>query len=122
MAYAVLPDRGAGTTGDSITEAPLRKLTRRSFDFNLTEHCNLSCCECDHASPLLASKFASVESFSWDLEALARVFHSKQIRILGGEPLLHPQLTGFLTEARRIGVADSIVLITNGVLLHQAPP
>jgi MoaA/NifB/PqqE/SkfB family radical SAM enzyme len=122
MAYALLPDRVAGTADDSVTGAPARKLTRPSFDFNLTEHCNLNCCECDHASPLLAKKFASVESFSRDLQALARVFHSKQIRILGGEPLLHPRLTDFLTEARRIDIADSIVLITNGVLLHQAPP
>ncbi len=103
-------------------EAPVRKLTRPSFDFNLTEHCNLSCCECDHASPLLAKKFASVEAFSRDLQALAQVFHSKHLRILGGEPLLHPRLVDFLTEARRIGIANSIVLITNGVLLHKAPP
>jgi hypothetical protein len=55
---ALLEDMVGGTTGDSLMEAPVRKLTRESFDFNLTEHCNLSCCECDHASPLLAKKFA----------------------------------------------------------------
>jgi len=90
-------------------------------EYNLTEHCNLSCYACDHASPLLPRKFATVEDFARDFEALADVFHSKQLRIVGGEPLLHPQLFDFLKEARRIGIADAIVLITNGVLLPQMP-
>src|SRR6478736_2087477 len=98
-----------------------RKLTRLSVEYNLTEHCNLSCYACDHASPLMREKFASVDEFKRDFEALAQVFHSKQFRIVGGEPLLHPKLTEFLSVARRIGIADSIVLITNGVLLHKAP-
>lgn len=98
---------------------PAKVLTRLSVDYNLTEHCNLSCYGCDHASPLLAQKFAAVEEFSRDLEALARVFHATELRIVGGEPLLHPQLLQFLEEGRRIGIADRTVLFTNGVLLHQ---
>ncbi|MGE5269129.1 MAG: polysaccharide deacetylase family protein [Thiohalocapsa sp.] len=93
------------------------KLSRPSVEYNLTEHCNLSCYLCDHASPLLPKKFASLH----DLTALAQVFHSRQLRIVGGEPLLHPQLPLFLAEARSIGIADDIVLLTNGVLLHRAP-
>jgi MoaA/NifB/PqqE/SkfB family radical SAM enzyme len=104
-----------------MKNAATTKLTRLSVEYNLTEHCNLTCYACDHASPLLPKKFASVDEFSRDFTALAQVFHSKQLRLLGGEPLLHPQLLEFLTEARRIRVADEIVLITNGVLLHEAP-
>ena len=99
----------------------MQKHRRLSVEYNLTEHCNLSCYACDHASPLLPTKFTTVEAFSRDLEALAGVFHSEQLRIVGGEPLLHPQLLEFLTEARRIGIADAIVLITNGVLLPEMP-
>jgi MoaA/NifB/PqqE/SkfB family radical SAM enzyme len=102
-----------------MRNVPTSKLSRLSVEYNLTEHCNLSCYACDHASPLLPIKFASVEEFSRDFEALASVFHSRQLRFVGGEPLLHPQLLEFLSEARRIGIADTIVLITNGVLLHQ---
>jgi len=100
---------------------PKGKIHRRSVEYNLTEHCNLRCRGCGHASPLLPEKFASLASFRADLEALAEVFHSDEIRIVGGEPLLHPQLLDFLKEARRINVADRIVLYTNGVLLHKAP-
>ena len=95
------------------------KVHRRSVEYNLTEHCNLRCRGCGHASPLLPEKFASLTAFRVDIEALAEAFHSDELRIVGGEPLLHPQLLDFLREARRIDVADRIVLYTNGVLLHK---
>ena len=97
------------------------KLKRLSVEFNLGEHCNLSCYNCDHASPLLPTKYATVEGFTRDLEALAEVFHSEQFRIVGGEPLMHPQLLDFLSELRRIKIADATVVITNGVLLGKVP-
>lgn len=104
-----------------MTRASATKLTRVSVEYSLTEHCNIRCYACAHASPLLAEKFANLESFRRDLEALATAFHSQELRIVGGEPLLHPDLPKFLSEARRIGIADSIVVYTNGVLLHRMP-
>lgn len=95
------------------------KIERLAFEYNLTEHCNLACHGCDHASPLLPEKFASVEQFKADLGALADVYHAKELRIVGGEPLLHPDLGAFLELARTSGVADRLVLFTNGVLLDK---
>ena len=102
-----------------MTGAPTTKLTRQSVEYSLTEHCNISCHACAHASPVLPEKFADLASFTSDFEALSGAFHSRELRIVGGEPLLHPELPRFLAEARRIGIADSIVVYTNGVLLHQ---
>jgi organic radical activating enzyme len=104
-----------------VTGAPANKLTRLSVEYSLTEHCNISCHACAHASPLLAKKFADLSDFTRDFEALAEVFHSRELRIVGGEPLLHPELLAFLREGRRIGIADTIVVYTNGVLLHRVP-
>lgn len=104
-----------------MTHASVTKLSRPSVEYSLTDHCNIRCQACAHASPVLPEKFADVESFSRDFEALAQAFHSEELRLVGGEPLLHPELLRFASEARRIGIADSIVLYTNGVLLHQAP-
>lgn len=97
------------------------KLARLSVEYNLTEHCNLSCALCDHAAPLLAERFAVLEEFERDLAALGAVLHSRQLRIVGGEPLLHPRLLDFLRAGRRAAVADRIVVITNGTRLHAAP-
>lgn len=92
-----------------------------SLEYPITDHCNLRCANCDHASPLLHDEFASVERFRADLEAVVPVMTAGDFRILGGEPLLHPQLLELLRIARALHIADTVTLITNGVLLHKAP-
>jgi GTP 3',8-cyclase len=96
-------------------------LERPSVEYNLTDHCNLRCTACARGSPLLDEKFSSVQQFAEELRGLAGALHCSEIRIGGGEPLLHPELLDFLRVARESGVADEVVLLTNGVLLHQAP-
>ena len=94
------------------------KIQRPAIEYNLTEHCNLRCAGCDHASPHLPRMFADIESFQRDLLALAQVCHFDELRLLGGEPLLHPRLVEFLEFASQSGVSDTITVVTNGVLLH----
>jgi organic radical activating enzyme len=98
---------------------PEARITRPSVEFNVTEHCNLACYGCGHASPVLPEGFLDLAEFTRDFEALRAVFHSDELRVVGGEPLLHPRFEDILAEARRIGVADRIVVYTNGVLLHE---
>ena len=96
-----------------------RKLSRPAIEYNLTEHCNLRCAHCDHASPLLPQRLAELDSFVRDLTVLAKVLHCEELKFLGGEPLMHTQLIEFLKEGRASGVADTLTLVTNGVLLHR---
>jgi hypothetical protein len=98
------------------------KLVQSAAEYNLTEHCNLSCAGCDHSSPLLPKKFADVRQFERDLSALSQVMHLGELKLLGGEPLLHPDLLEFLRCARASGIADEITLVTNGLLLHRCDP
>ena len=102
--------------------APADKLVVSSVEVNLTEHCNLKCAGCDHASPHLPERFASVEAFRADLAALAPHLRATEVRFVGGEPLLHEGLLDFVKVAKASGVAEYITLITNGVLLHQMSP
>lgn len=97
------------------------KIWRPAIEFNLTEHCNLSCEHCDHASGVMPSKFADLGSFISDITVLSTVLHAAEFKFLGGEPLLHPELLQFLRAAKEIGIADRLVLLTNGVLLHKSP-
>src|SRR5687768_11507768 len=98
-----------------------QKLWRPAIEFNLTEHCNLSCAHCDHSSLMLPKKFASLEQFTKDIEQLSKVMHAADFKFAGGEPLLHPDLLDFIRIARKNQIAERYVLITNGVLLHKAP-
>ncbi len=45
-----------------------------------------------------------------------------EFRIVGGEPLLHPNLGGLIEVARRSNISASIALVTNGVLIHTLDP
>lgn len=98
-----------------------RKIWRPAIEFNLTEHCNLKCAHCDHASSLLPVKFASLGSFTEDLRVLSTVLEAGELKLVGGEPLLHPELLEFLQVVRDLQIARRLVLVTNGVLLHKAP-
>lgn len=98
-----------------------KKVWRPSIEYNLTEHCNLSCTHCDHASSILPKKLADLDVFRRDLEVLSTALEVAELKLGGGEVLLHPQLIDFLKVARSIEIARRVVLLTNGVLLHKAP-
>jgi MoaA/NifB/PqqE/SkfB family radical SAM enzyme len=90
-------------------------------EYNLAEHCNLSCYQCDHASPLMARKFASLEQYERDIRAFAEAAHVEEFRLVGGEPLLHLELLQFMKIAKDSGIGDKIKVYTNGMLLHSMP-
>lgn len=95
------------------------KLRRPAIEFNLTQHCNLRCAHCDHASSMLPKGFADLTSFTRDVEVLSTVLSAGEFKFVGGEPLLHPQLLDFLRVAKESQIADRLILVTNGVLLHK---
>jgi organic radical activating enzyme len=98
------------------------KIAQAAAEYNLTYHCNLKCAGCNHSSPLLPAQFAELDQFQRDLAVLAQVMHLDELKILGGEPLLHPQLAAFLRCASESAIADEITLVTNGLLLHRCDP
>jgi MoaA/NifB/PqqE/SkfB family radical SAM enzyme len=87
----------------------------------LVEHCNLNCKYCSHYSPLGKYGLASVERFEKDFERLVEIAPNKvkDVALLGGEPLLHPQLMDFLKIGRRLFPDAYIRLVTNGLLLSK---
>lgn len=91
------------------------------FEFHLVEHCNLKCAGCTHFAPLAKEEYLSVEEFKSDIRRLSALSHKKArfINLLGGEPLLHPDIQQFLYYARD-AFPDSIIrVITNGIKLLE---
>lgn len=89
------------------------------IEHHIVDHCNLNCASCTHFSPLADPWFETIEQFEKDFSELARRTNVRKIRILGGEPLLHPQVGQFLTLTRELFPESEIQLVTNGVLLAQ---
>ena len=91
-----------------------------SLEYHIANHCNLNCAGCSHFSPLAKPWLVDFEDFKKEWKEVADSgLQIKRIRILGGEPLLHPEL-GYMLKCVRCLFHDSdINVVTNGILLGK---
>lgn len=91
------------------------------LEFHVADHCNLNCKYCTHYSPLVTEPvFSDYEQFTSDLRQLKKYIPDIGIiRILGGEPLLNPDLGKFIAFTRALYPASIITVVTNGLLVQQ---
>jgi len=90
-----------------------------ALEVDVVDHCNITCRSCVHLSPIAPKAFVDPEQLERDLSLLARCFALRFI-LVGGEPMLHPRLPSVADAVRRSGIADKIILLTNGV--NSLPP
>jgi hypothetical protein len=95
----------------------------RPCELMVVHHCNLRCQSCNSFSPIMPAVFSDPAAIEADLDTLGRVYTAKSIRVLGGEPLLHPQLAEILRRVRRsierTSMARAVTMCTNGLLLDS---
>ena len=89
-----------------------------SVELHVVEHCNLRCAQCCNVSPYLPERSMSVADVRATCVRLREVVRPDVLKIMGGEPLLHPDVGGVLRAVRESGVAPRIRLFTNGLLLR----
>jgi MoaA/NifB/PqqE/SkfB family radical SAM enzyme len=79
----------------------------------------LNCKYCDHFSPLARKEFLDIQSFTHDMSRLSNLSNGLvgRIGLMGGEPLLHPELLRFLPVVREYFPQTIIQIVTNGILL-----
>lgn len=88
------------------------------LEFHLADHCNLNCAGCLHYAPFADKRFATVETVRRDFMRLKGLFSNiRHIRIMGGEPLLHPEVGNVARIVREAFPRSKIRVVTNGVLL-----
>ena len=98
----------------------LRPRKRLRFETDIVGHCNLNCKCCNHFSPLVERDFVSTEVFERDFARLSELAgrNNENIDLMGGEPLLHPEITQLVGIARRY-FDGPIRIVTNGILLEK---
>ncbi len=91
------------------------------LEFHVADHCNLNCAACEHYSGLVhEAVFPDFARFKQDFYQLKRFIKDiGTLRILGGEPLLNPELEQYLDLARSLYPDTQIMLVTNGLLLRN---
>ena len=94
------------------------------LDVHVSEHCNLNCVGCNHYSPLAKPAFCDLPSLKQSLSILKTrkvLGMFKYINLIGGEPLLNPDIVDVFRIVREAHPRIRIRLITNGLLLRKMP-
>lgn len=92
-----------------------------NFEIHLVEHCNLNCSGCDNYSPIAQEQYVDVHNFQKELKQMYRIFGDGigDVKLLGGEPLLHPEIKDLCMIAREALPAADIRIVSNGLLLPR---
>lgn len=93
------------------------------LETHLVDHCNLRCKGCSHFAPLVKGEaFADIGIFRRDMERMRLLFDDIfEIRLMGGEPLLHPELLSFFDVVRKSFPKSRVSMFTNGIGLLNMP-
>lgn len=92
------------------------------LDIHIVDHCNLNCKGCTAFSPLAKEWFYDVVQLERDLLELSKKIRFFQLKLIGGETLLHPKITEIVQITRRIFPKKSVLsIVTNGSLLPKMP-
>ena len=90
------------------------------LEANLADGCNLNCRGCLHFSNLYGKdEFPDSAELLGTIAEIARHCEIFQFRVLGGEPLLNPDLEEFLRNLRKILPDTDLAVISNGILIPK---
>ncbi len=92
---------------------------QHSLEIEIVDHCNLTCGGCNHLSPAIPRRFESAERILGDLSTLKQHMRVECVKLLGGEPLLHPDIEAIVAAVRKSNISNKIILLTNGTLLSR---
>jgi hypothetical protein len=91
------------------------------LEIHVVHSCNLSCEGCCHYSNQAHKGVLSLAEAERWMNLWNPRLSPHTFSLLGGEPTIHPDLTGFVALARRHWPAAHLRLVTNGFFLHRHP-
>ena len=97
-------------------------ITKLTIEYHLVDSCNLRCAGCSHYASLLDKlTYIPLDDVIADLTLLKSKVGDNlaALRLLGGEPLIHPQICECIKEIRKLFPNTNIVIVTNGILLKK---
>ncbi len=90
------------------------------LEIKIVEHCNLKCKGCSALANIKEPKNMEISQFESSLKRLKELFWGiKDLKLFGGEPLLHPELEQFVRTARKYFPDSRIVIHSNGLLIPK---
>lgn len=91
-----------------------------TIEMSVVDYCNLNCKGCTHYSAIYPKIFPNFQRRIQDIVKLSRLYEGIIITtLLGGEPLLNPELSQYILEVRRVLPKTEIQIVTNGLLIPK---
>ncbi len=93
----------------------------KHIEVHVAEHCNLNCKHCCHFSSIAEKEFYDLDKFRQDMDRMSYLLRRRlfDFHLLGGEPLLNPQINEYAKISRQFFPKTRISIITNGILLDK---
>jgi uncharacterized Fe-S cluster-containing radical SAM superfamily protein len=88
-------------------------------EFYLNHDCNLACSNCNRFNNFRITGSTNWETYLPLYKKWAKIVRFKRIGIIGGEPLLHPNIIKIMSDLRKLWPSAHITLHTNGILLAK---
>ncbi len=85
----------------------------------ITQVCNLSCVGCTNYSDLKHSGYVSWHEGKKQIQSWLKILEFNDFGIMGGEPLINPEVRDWLIGVRELLPNSQIRFTTNGELLHK---
>jgi organic radical activating enzyme len=96
-----------------------RKLTLPFVEMMVTQACNISCHGCTNYSDLKHSDYLTWEQGRREIESWLTRVDIPDFGIIGGEPLLNPDIRNWIAGLRQLLPDAQIRFTTNGLLLKK---
>jgi FkbM family methyltransferase len=108
---------------DELIRVDTSKTNLTSFQTHLVDHCNQNCKGCAHFCNLVKEPhFADLEQYKKDIKRLSEIYYDVSLLILlGGEPLLNPQIEEFIKASREAFPIGTLEVYSNGLLVTRQP-
>jgi organic radical activating enzyme len=102
-----------------IVKTGSKMLTLPFLELMVIRACNLSCTGCTTFSDLRHSGYVTWEQGRNELEPWVGRLKLDAVGIMGGEPLINPDIANWLIGIRKLLPNSQIRFVTNGLLLEQ---
>lgn len=93
----------------------------RYAEFYITNHCNIDCESCNRFNNYNFKGHMDWQPYEDEYRRWAEYLQIRRITILGGEPLIHPDVNSWIKKIREWWPLADLNVTTNGRLLNQVP-
>jgi len=100
----------------------MQRFSMPALEYHVAYGCNLSCQQCSHYSNFhLAGKLPTIADAESEYSHWSHRLKPSRFALLGGEPLLNPEILDHIRLARQLWSESELMLVTNGFFLHRFP-